>query len=369
MKITILGAGNGGQAMAADLTLAGHDVRLAAVPGHSSAISIINACGGLYLEGTTSGQHATGFARIPLVTTDVALALRGAEVVMVVIPAYGQEEYMREIIAHGEPGQIVVFNPGKFGALAFRKMLRDAGRENDFIIGETASLIYAAKPRRFDRMNIKAVKSELMFAALPSTDTRRALAVLKHVFPQFTEGDNIMATSVDDTSLVLHTVSTLMNTSRIELMGPYRNAHYDVTPSVGRAMESLDAERMSLCRAFGNYAVPFVLTLRFRYDAIGENLYEALKQVPAYRIQMSPDSLKHRYVTEEVPYGLVPVTEIARVAGIPTPGMDAIVHLASIANGIDYRTEGRTLAKLGLEGMPLHEIIDYIAPGWEGYYA
>jgi opine dehydrogenase len=361
MKVAVLGAGNGGQAMAADLTLAGHEVRLAAVPEHATAIKIINTCGGIYVDGTTSGKQEPGFARISMVTTDVAAAVKGVEVIMVVIPAFGQEAYMRLLVKHAEPGQIVVFNPGKFGSLAFVRMLKEAGRSNDLIVGETASLLYATKTRQFDHILIKAVKSELMFATMPASRTDAALKKLNQLFPQFEAADNVLATSVDDTALVLHTVSTLLNTSRIEQMGPYRNASYDVTPSVGRVIEMLDRERIAVSHSFGNFTIPFLLVLEFRYGAKGANVYEALKQVKAYQIQMSPDSLQHRYITEEIPYGMVPVTGLARVAGIPTPGMDSMIQLASMANGVDYRATGRTLERLGLAGMNVADLLAYVS--------
>jgi opine dehydrogenase len=368
MKVAILGAGSGGQAMAADLTLAGHEVSLAAIPEHSTAISVIQTCGGIYVDGTTSGTHKTGFAKIALVTTDIKAAIKDTEVIMVVIPAFGQEAYMLEIIKYAIEGQIVVFNPGKFASLVFTKMLKKAGREGELIVGETASLIYAAKPRKFDQIYIKAVKSELMFSALPASNTQKALIKLNQLFPQFIPGDNIFATSIDDTSLALHTVSTILNTSRIELMGPYRNSFYDVTPSVGRVIDAMDKERITVSRAFGNFSIPFILILRFRYNAIGNNSYEALKQVSAYQYQISPDGLSHRYISEEVPYGLVPLTEIAKVIGIPTPCMNSIIEIASAANGQNYRENGRTLEKMGLAGMNLNDIINLIAPDFEGYY-
>lgn len=363
MIVTILGAGHGGQAMAADLTLAGHEVRLAALPEHPGGLPILSVYGGIYVDGVTSGTHHTGFAKVSMMTTDLAAAVKGAQVIMVVIPAFGQEDYMRALIKVAEPGQMVVFNPGKFGTLTFARMLREAGREGELLIGETASLIYAAKTRQLDHVYIKAIKSELFFAALPATNTERMLAVLNQLFPQFIPADNVLATSVDDTSLILHTVSTIMNTSRIEQMGPYRNAHYDVTPAVGRVMESLDRERIAVSRAFGNFAIPFLLTLRFRYDAVGETLCDALAAVPAYRVQMAPENMKHRYITEEVPFGMVPVSELGRLLGIPTPGFDAVIHLASLANGTDYRATGRHLESLGLAGMSPDELLSFVAPG------
>jgi len=82
MKVAILGAGHGGQAMAGDLTLGGHEVRLAAVPGHSANLKLLEAFGGIVVEGVTATGAPPGFARPAMITTDVATAIRCAEVSM-----------------------------------------------------------------------------------------------------------------------------------------------------------------------------------------------------------------------------------------------------------------------------------------------
>ncbi|NOZ22092.1 MAG: NAD(P)-binding domain-containing protein [Planctomycetes bacterium] len=362
MKVAVLGAGNGGQAMAADLTLGGHEVRLAAVPGHASNLRVINAFGGIYVEGVTSSGKPPGLAKMAMVTDDVPKAIKGAEVVMVVIPAFAQESYFPYLVEHTEPGQIVVFNPGKFGALTFAKILKEAGRD-DLIVGETASLIYATKMKGQGHINIKAVKSELPFATLPSRKTAGALWTLTDLFPQFSPAYNVFQTSVNDPAIIVHTVSTLLNASRIEQMGPYRNAHYDITPSVGRVIEALDAERVAIAKALCVETYSLLETAQIMYKVKGSNVYEAEMQIAAHNIQMSPNGLKHRYITEELPYGLVPVSSIAKAAGIPTPGIDAVINIGAMANGEDYWTTGLTLEKLGLSGLGIRELVHYVTYG------
>ena len=77
----------------------------------------------------------------------------------------------------------------------------------------------------------------------------------------------------------------------------------------------------------------------------------------------APPSLNHRYLTEDVIYGLVPMSSLAKVAGIRTPTFDSIITLASIANHVDYWTEGITLNKLGLEDMSINQIIEFAEQG------
>ena len=363
MKVAILGAGHGGIAMAGDLTLAGHEVRLAATPEHSSNLQLLMAFGGIMVEGITSSGAPPGFAKPALMTTDISAALRGAEVVMVVVPAFAQEPYMKAIIEQGEAGQIVVFNPGKFGTLAFAKMLREAGRTDDFLIGETSSFIFAAKTKGLGHVNIKAMKEELPFAAFPAIRTAEALWALTDLYPALSPSIGVLQTSIDAPGLIIHPISTLMNMSRIEQMGPYRNSHYDITPSVGRIMEGVDAERMEIARILCREAYSFMDTMQVLYKVKGESAYDMMYQVSAHNVQMSPDSLGHRYVTEDIPFGLVTIATIARRLDIPTPRIDAIINIACMANGENYWNLGRTAEKLGLGVMTPRQMVKYAITG------
>lgn len=360
MKVAILGAGHGGQAMTADLTLSGHEVRLAAVPEHGTNIRLLQAFGGIISEGVTSSGRPPGMAKPAMITTDVGAAIKGAEVVLVVVPAFAQSVYMDAILEHGEKEQIVVFNPGKFGTLEFARRLKERGRENDFIIGETASLIYAAKTKGLGHVNIKEVKSELPFAALPSTRTAEALWRLTDLYPQFSPAYSVLGTSLGAPGMIMHPISTLMNMSRIEQMGPYRNSHYDITPAVARIMESVDAERMDIARALCYETYSFMQTMSIMYKVKGDNTYDTVWQISAYNIQMSPDNLKHRYITEDIPYGLVTIASIGKMLHIPTPRIESIVNIACMANATDYWATGRTAETLGLTGMSAHELVAYV---------
>lgn len=363
MKVAILGAGHGGIAMAGDLTLAGHEVRLAADAKHSSNLQLLMAFGGIMVEGVTSSGAPVGFAKPAMMTTDIEAALKGAEVVMVVVPAFAQEPYMQALIEHGEKGQIIVFNPGKFGTLVFAKKLREAGRFDDFIIGETTSFIFAAKTKGLGHVNIKAAKSELPFAALPANRTAEALWTLTDLYPQLSPSMGVLQTSIDAPGLIIHPISTLMNMSRIEQIGPYRNSHYDITPSVGRIMEAVDNERMDVARLLCRDTFSFMDTMQVLYKVRGESAYDMMYQISAHNVQMAPDSLKHRYVTEDIPYGLATIAAIGRQIGVPVPRIEAVVNIACMANGEDYWTTGRTLEKMGLEGMDGHMMARYALEG------
>ncbi len=349
MKIGVLGAGNAGQAFAGGLTLKGHEIHLAALPGHDTQIRILQTFGGVAVEGVTAHGIPGGFAKIARVDTDVGAAAKECELLLLVVPAFAQDAYF-EIIANQAPdGQMVVIQPGKFGALRLAQCLRDAGRAGDaLLIAETSTFLLAAKISALDHVWLRGVKKTLPLAALPSTNASHMIERLKSVHEQYVAAPNVLATSMDDAAYSLHPVSTLLNLARLETMGPYRTHCYDITPQTARMVEAVDNDRCNVARAFGVDASPIAAQLEAMYGLSDGNLYERLSQSTVHRNQKTPSGAQHRYVSEEVPYGLVPLAEFGKLAGVATPAIDSIITLASVVNDTDYRTKGRHVGSLGL---------------------
>jgi len=99
------------------------------------------------------------------------------------------------------------------------------------------------------------------------------------------------------------------------------------------------------------------------YSAYGEDLYEAIHDNPGYKGINAPRSLRHRYIFEDVPYSMVPIAELGRRFGVDVWGMEAMIQLACVLHGTDYRYRGRTLARMGLEGLSLMEITSLVTTG------
>lgn len=361
MRITVLGAGNGGQAFAGGLTLKGHTVHLAAVPEHDTQIKILSTFGGVLVESSEAIGIAGGFARIDRIDTDVAGSLATAELVLLVVPAYAQETYFGLIAEHAPDGLLVVMQPGKFGSLRLAQRLREAGRDpHALLIAETASFLYAAKIHGMDHIWLRGLKAELELAALPAGRTGEVIERLAEVHTQYVPARNVLATSMDDAAYALHPVTTLLNLARLEKMGPYRTASYDITEQTGRMVEAVDNERCAVAAAFGLQPQPLLEQMASAYGLTGATVYEGLSKSTVHRDQMTPRNARHRYVSEEVPFGLVPLQQFGQLAGVPTPAIDSIVSLASIVNDEDYTATGRHLDGLGLAGLSVDEVADLL---------
>jgi len=83
-----------------------------------------------------------------------------------------------------------------------------------------------------------------------------------------------------------------------------------------------------------------------------------------YQATGTPSSLEHKFITEDVPTGLIPMSALGAAARVPTPAIDALVTIVHSITGRDFAAEARTLARLGLSGMSAAEICHVMDEGF-----
>lgn len=309
--------------------------------------------GGIKVTGEVSGH-----APISAVTSSLSEALAGADVIMVVTPATAHRAIAEQMAAHVTPGQVVVLNPGRTGgALEFHRILSEKGVPPGVIVGETSTFIYASRALARDEVRIFRIKNSVRFATLPSYRIPEVLPVLQQAFPQFVPGDNVLSTGMENIGAIFHPALTLLNAGWIETTEGNFDYYLDgISPSVARALERLDAERVAVASALGVHTVSAREWLYLTYDSAGPNLYESVQATASYRGIRAPKSIRHRYVSEDIPMSLVPLASIGAMFKVPTPMMDMFIGLANVMHGCDYRAAGRTVERMGLSGLTVKEI-------------
>jgi len=349
MKITVLGAGAGGTATAFDCAFHGHEVRLFDFAGFPDNIAAIAAQGGIRAEGALSG-----FGPVAYAGHDLDQALAGAELVFVVGPAYSTEPFGHALAGKLQPGQAVIVTPGSCGgALAFKQAAGLALEDDAVRVAETSTLHYAVRVTEPGRIRVfLKLRAGNLLAALPGRHTAAILALVADVYPGMEPAQNVLQTSLQNANPVIHPAVTLCNAARIEMTGGDFLFYEDgVSDGVGRVIESVDQERIAIGRALGVEILPDP-EMGMRQGYMLENDYgQGYRLAPGFRGIGAQPQLDHRYLNEDVGYGLVFMSRLARQAGVPTPAMDAVIRLASIVMNRDYEAESlRTPAGLGLEG-------------------
>jgi len=346
----VLGAGHGGLAMAGHLALMGFEVRL--YNRSAERLEPIKAMGGIAVEGAVEG-----FGKIAVATTDPAEAVRGAQVLMVVVPATGHRCIAAAVAPHLVDGQVVVLNPGRtFGALEFRQVLTHHGVNANVIVAEAQTFIYASRAINPGQARIFRIKNSIPVASIKAYRIPEVLRLVRHAYPQFVPGDNIFKTSFDNIGAVFHPALAVLNAGWIEDDAEFQFYIQGCTPSVCRVLEQLDAERVAIAEAVGFRAMTARQWLYFAYEASGRDLHEAMHANPGYRGIMAPTTLHMRYLTEDVPTSLVPMASLGEMLGVPAPTINAVIDMAETLLGMDFRKEGRTVERMGIQGMSVREL-------------
>jgi opine dehydrogenase len=359
-RFTVIGAGHGGKAMAADLASKGFIVNL--YNRTAERIGEIAARGEIELEYENGINRRCQLANV---TSDMAEALDGAGVIMVVVPASGHRFVARSCAPHLRDGQIVILNPGRTGgALEFRQILDQAGCAADVTIAEAGTFVFASRSTGPAQARIFRRKNAVPLAALPATRTGHVLEAVCGAYPQFIPVPNVLHTSVDNMGAIFHPALTLLNAGWIErTMGDFQFYIDGVTRSTAHVLEVLDRERVTIAAALGVHARPALRWLRDAYSAKGETLYEAIQGNPGYQGIKAPRNLRHRYIFEDVPFSLVPLASLGKQFGVGTWAIDSMVRLACVVHGTNYYTRGRTVQDMGLKGLRVSEVKRYVQEG------
>ncbi|MEP0767288.1 MAG: NAD/NADP octopine/nopaline dehydrogenase family protein [Fimbriimonadia bacterium] len=360
----VMGAGNGGLAMAAHLCLMGFRVRL--YNRSEARIQPIVQSGYIQLVASHDRDDLpSGHAEPEAVTDDPKKALPGADIVMVVVPATGHDFMAEQCAPYLKEGAIVVLNPGRTGgALEFRHRFLGAGGNRGVIIAEAQTLLYASRALNPAQVQIFGIKNSVPVAAIPAYKTPEVIRALSPAYKEFVPGDNVMKTSLDNIGAIFHPAVTVLNCARIEsTRGEFEYYIEGISRSSALILEAVDAERVAVGAAMGFNCMTAREWLYIAYDAAGRTLFDAIRANSGYYGIKAPHTLAHRYLSEDVPMSLVPIASLGDMLGAPCPTIKAIIHLAGLLHECDYWKVGRTVETMGIAGMSLQQLRRLILEG------
>ncbi len=353
MDITIIGAGNGGQTMAGHFAMLGHKVNLYNRTHHK--IAPIMAQKSILLN-----EAIQGIGYLHTVTSNLAEAVDGAELIMVTTTADAHRELAEKIAPLVSEGQIIILNPGRtLGAIEFAKTIRGLTQKRIYI-AEAQSLIYACRAEMPGQVRVIGVKDKVPLAAYPCSTTDHVIKVINSVYSCFVKADNVLVTSLENTGAILHPSVIMFNAAAIE-RGQRFYFYNDMTPAIADFLEQIDNERLQIGKAFGLNLRSVSDWVSYAYSNIkGDNLCEKIRDNPAYYKILAPYTLHNRLLLEDIPTGVLPYTELGHLAGVKTPLMDSTLHITQALLKMDFRMKGRTLHNLGLDKMTVKVFLDQL---------
>lgn len=347
MKVTVLGSGNGGMAIAYDWASHGHEVRLCGTTEFTHTVTDVADAGGI----TAAGELA-GFAPIAYAGTDIHWAVSKADLVFVAGPAFATEPLAALAKGNLHAGQAVVVCPTScLGSAVFKKVADLEAEDTRTLVGETSTLPYAVRKTGGASIHVfKKIDDGFSVAGLPRSVTPRLRELLSEVYPTVRAADSIFETTLSNGNPVIHPAVTLLNAARIEQTGGDFEFYADgVSDAVGRVMAAVDGERLALAEALG-VSILSEPELGVRQGYMREaNYTTGYSTAPGFAGIKAQDALDNRYLTEDAGYTLLLFTELADALGVATPTMDALITLGGVVLGRDFRAESaRTLASAGL---------------------
>lgn len=357
MKIAVIGAGNGGQSIAGYLALKGYKTSLYDID--VKKMDELKEKGGIQLTG-----RIEGLGKIDCITTDIAEAVKGAEIVMVTTVANAHRAVAKSMAPYVEEGQVIILNPGRTcGALVFKQTLQTEGCTKRYYLGEAQTLVYACRVIENGKVNVIGVKDEVYLAGLPASDSDYILNKINPMYPCFIKADNVLRTSLENIGAMFHPCVCLFNAATIERQDEFW-FYRDMTDQVARFIEKFDEERLAVGKAYGVDLLSVKEWIKFAYkDTEGETLCERMKNNPAYHDIKAPGTIFTRQLTEDIPTGVLPIMELGKAAEVEVPLLTSMVNTIEALLDMDLHTNGRSLKNLGLEGKTREEILNFITNG------
>jgi opine dehydrogenase len=255
------------------------------------------------------------------------------------------------------PESILLLLTGSCGSLEVVQRLGQDGVDfaNGLLLGETVTLPQSARMVGPAKLRVR-LPSQIRCAAFPGRRTAELVERVGDIL-RLLPTPNVLDPGLNNPNFLIHPAPMLLNYAAVERAdGRLSIMNEGMTPGVLRCLDAVDEEKMAVCRALGLEPIQI------------DNLYRETGSGPqVYRVKGEPFNLRDRiwprYILEDVPYGSVLLSSLGDLIGVPTPVCDGINTILSVVEQVDFWSTGRTVDKLGLAGMSVEQINEYLQTG------
>jgi len=358
-KITILGGGNGGRTAAVEIALLGHRVTLYEIEMFASALLPIQEAGFIEAYGEIQGKATV---RVEL---DLKKAVLDAELVLIVVPTMYHSAYARLLGPILESGQHVALMPGSLGSLEFRAELDRGGYTQDITVGEIAALPYATRIVSPVAVHVFGRRKIVSAGIFPSSRSEEVFPIYEDMYPGIERMRDVLEAGLSNPNPTLHCLGVLLNAGRIEKSrGDFYYYDEGLTYHVCKAVEAIDREKLAIGKELGLELLSLVDTYwKMGYGPKGKSFWEVIRGVKALSDIRGPETVDSRYLTEDVPTGLLVYSQLGRLLGLPVHLMESVIYLSGALLDRDFTSGGRSLAACGIDGMTKDGILSYVQTG------
>ncbi len=347
LKVGIAGAGSVAFGNAAFLEQAGHRVMLWSPSGKRT--TEISAGKPLVASGAVEGCFH------PIVANNAEELAAWADVILLALPAYGHKAVMDALAPHLRPDQTVLISShASFGALYLSRLLAERGVVLPIVAwGTTAT----TGRQDMTHVLVNTVRAKIDIATIPESQSEKGSTMSRRLFgDRFVERDGLLAIALSNLNPQNHMGIALGNMTRME-QGETWSQGQNVTPNVGRLLEALDQERLAIADCLG-------LSVRTIFEHFHLSFHVPVASISDMNQEMheagrggtGPATADSRYVTEDVPYGLLPTVLLGAMTGQTARLHQAGIDIFSAMYGVDFEQENDLLPALDLQAVPLAQL-------------
>lgn len=346
IKVAVLGAGNVGVAISADLSLHGHEVYLIKTSSTPSPVYDKIRSNENRVAIKENGKYAP--AVIENVSNDLS-KIKNCDVVFVTIQSTFHESLIKRIAKYLHRKQIVICICSYLSSQYFKKYCQSM-----------PAIVETTGPYLEGRIDLNDIPGEVIFrvgcrlsrspmSVFEPEDRDYCMSILDKLYPGFIPDYSPLESALLNPNMVLHTVGAVMSIPRIEYSRGnfcmYREAYARDNQSTLKIMLGVDDEKKNVLRKMGCNPVDIFKAGGFS----GDPMESFFRYSESSDRAISPTSVHSRYITEDVSQGLVLLESIANHIDVSVPLTSSLITIASQALGIDFRSIGRTIEKLGAE--------------------
>lgn len=373
MKAAVIGTGNIGLATAGHLALLGHEVRLFEFPEFKDSVRVVEEKGFIEVESHEANKLPSGRAPLAYAGTDLSKTLSGADFVVSAVPSYGEAKVAEACAPYLKSGQNVFLASGyMYGSVEFLQTLREHGNKSEVAAVEMNNSIYAGQKSDGNKVSIGCYKKGLGMASFPGKKGGEIIDFIHQVYPEAVLWESVFGIGISNPSVPIHAGVMVFNPSYVEqaakVMLYHEGEHLRAFgEAAGRAFDDMDRERLALAgTSLVGPLEPWARIFLNWYEyqgARGERIHEIMRSNPGLAKALLPKTFNHRYLTEDVCAGLIPLIELLDRSGLPADVCRAVLHLSSSLSGIDLEKSARTLKALGLAHLSDDGLKEYMYEG------
>ena len=346
-KVSIVGAGPAGFALAADLESRGTSVLVYSHPTHLRHAKNVVDQGCLRASGAIEGSMN------PRVTLDMSKVIDFSKIIILTVPSTGQEKVLQEMKRFTLRQHTIIAIPGNLFSLITEAEIKIK------CILETNLSPYSCRMNEGE-LAVLGKKSRLFIAALQRDLSPAFNDKIQSIFAMELKWCvNVIEVCLSNINGVFHPPMILMNAGRIEsTAGDFLLYRDGLTRSVANAILALDRVRVEIGEAFG-FRLKSVLEVSNECYSQGfTDLVDLAQNSGPHNKLKAPSDMENRHISEDVADLLVCWHGLAEKLGIDASPIKAVIILAEMATGTDYMKTGRTLHKLHLEDISRNELIE-----------